>query len=119
MAVHAEADEVAAADGQVAVEGLLLGHVAELGVAPARRRAVHAHGALRQAGPDPSSTLSSVVLPVPFGPSTARNSPSADVEVEAGPQRALAEAHRGVLELDRGGPGAWRDQRGSGVMGCG
>ena len=77
VAVDAEADEVAPADGQGAVEGLLLGHVAELVVAQPRRGAVDAHRARRPAGRGPSSTLSSVVLPAPLGPSTARNSPSA------------------------------------------
>ena len=40
VAVDAEADEVAPPNGQGAVEGLLLGYVAELVVAQPRRRAV-------------------------------------------------------------------------------
>ena len=46
--VDAEADKVAPANGQGAVEGLLLGHVAELVVAQPRRGAVDTHGAGRQ-----------------------------------------------------------------------
>ena len=46
----------------------------------------------RQCGASPSSMRSSVVLPAPFGPSTARNSPRSS-EGQIAKQLAVAEAH--------------------------
>ena len=47
----------------------------------------------------PSSTLSSEVLPVPLGPSTAMNSPGAHGEVEVVPQHPVAEGQPGAGQL--------------------
>ena len=53
-------------------------------------------------GSCPSSTLSSDVLPVPLGPSTAMNSPADTVDVEVLPQHAIAERQPGAAQRDRG-----------------
>ena len=100
VTVETEAHEIAAADRQVAVERVLLRHVADV-VTPAPRRAtVDLDRRRSTTGVSPSRTRSNVVLPAPFGPSTARNSPGSIVEVEVLEQRARAEAHRRVAQPD-------------------
>ena len=48
----------------------------------------------------PSSTLRKLVLPLPLGPRTAKNSPGLDVQVQVFPERPLAELQGGSAQAD-------------------
>ena len=87
--------------GQRAVEGLLLGHVAQRGVAAARRRAVDAHRALGE-GDEPEQHLEQGGLARAVGPEHGEELALGHGEVQPGPQGALAQADGGRPQLDGG-----------------
>ena len=94
VAVEAEAHEVAPAQRQVAVEHALLRDVADA-VAVGRDAPVDVGSS------SPSRMRSSDVLPVPFGPSTARNSPALELEAEAVAQSSRSpKRERQTLDRD-------------------
>ena len=116
VAVEAEPDEVAGAQRQVLREGLLLRHVAD-GPAAARGGCPPTSTSPACSGCSPRSTRSSVVLPDPLGPSTARNSPGATSRSSPShsvrsPKRSAAPRSEHRVPCARGSPRrSWCIQR--------
>ena len=99
MAVEPEADEVARAQREVAVEGALLRHVADALPAFARRPAVHLHASgrrLEQAEQDADQRRLARAVRAEHGEELA----GLQLEAEVFPEHALAEAQAEIF--DRG-----------------
>ena len=90
VAVEPEPDEVAAAQRQVPVEGLVLGHVPDAGL-PRRGGCPRTSTEPLLSAVRPSTTRRSEVLPDPFGPRIATKLPSLEGERQVVPDLPAAE----------------------------
>ena len=97
--VEAEADEVAPAQRQVRVERLLLRDVADVRAAPPRLPPGHPHLAARQRLQAEQHTHQGG-LARPVGPEHRDELAGRDVEIQAAPQRPLAERQPGATQAD-------------------
>ena len=99
MAVEAETHEVARAQREVAVEGALLGHIADVLSSSAGRLPVDEHAAgrrLEQAEQDPDERRLAGAVRAEHGEELAR----LQVEAEPFPERPLVEAQRELVDRD-------------------
>src|SRR6185295_13146951 len=87
--VEAQADEVAPAQRQVRLQRLLLGYVADRRAAPPRRPPGHAYLARTQRL-QPEQDADQRGLARPVRPEHRDELARRDIEVQAGPERALA-----------------------------
>jgi hypothetical protein len=97
--VEAQADQVAAAHGGVAVHAALLGDVPQIAVAGARSVPVHPDGA----APQPVLTQQGAQqggLPRPVGAQDRDELAGLHIEREVVPDHALAEAQLGIVDLE-------------------
>ncbi len=99
MAVETEPHEVAAPDRQLAVEGALLGHVADAMAPPFRGAAVDLDPTRRQRR-EPEQDAQQRRLPGAVRSEHREELARLDLEVEVLEQRARAEAHRRVAQTD-------------------
>ncbi len=102
VSVDAETDQVASAQRQTLVEGLLLRHVSDVGVARPRRGSGDADGSARR-GQLSEQDLEQRRLSGAVGTQHGDELALLHGEVQVGPQRALTERQAGVAQFDGGG----------------
>ena len=118
VTVDAERDQVAAAEGDPVIRRASAAGCSRCAGrrgGPARRGASHSPAL---SGCCPSTAFSRLVLPEPFAPSTAMNSPGATSRSRPRPQRAAAQGEGGVAEGEDGRSRHRRARASISVAGC-